>query len=596
MHHNRAGSKKLSDRDGKQLELQSYFCKDEPLVTIVGVYLKSKRVHLIIRKRQFELEDEKIIDVAIESIDALPRVDEQSIQAAKLDLLAIRGINFEQTVKEEEEIAENFICHNISNTLVIFKNKIFFLDEASKIHHNSEEEFELGADSDVRRFVFGGYNQVFAGCPQPLCLDASLDAADIIDESLTLFRGKYYWKIDKDKPLLVKNRLLISDKFAEISDGFIDAVMIDDCAVHMFKENSLLLYIRKEKLIDYVKSWLLNKVYAGEMIAAIENSNIEGVKITNGQSWSLLFPRVDDFLHHYGRTDAAVALRSSSELFLLFNGTHLNKILSNEYWKVVFAVIYTRIEQSVPSHLSAIVKKEILDKVRYLLENSTEIAILNQNFPKSIDDAYFDVKSSSEEDIEHKFKAAKDLQKYFCKDEPIVKFNGLYKMQNRMHLLFKKEKFELEDEKSIDIIIDYVNRNYSSGYFAPDESSIKPIQSAIIDNVNTFKEGDKYVCYDISSMMVIFTDSFHLISEVVDLLALEPLCLDASLDAADILDSTRRTLFVFRGKYYWEIDNNSPPLVRDRKIIGDLFPNVDGFIDCVAVDEYAIHAFKVLNT
>ena len=64
-------------------------------------------------------------------------------------------------------------------------------------------------------------NQVWLGCPQPLCLVGSIDTVyfDLNTNNKYYFRGRFAWKVGKET--LTTNAILIKDLF-QFKDGNLD--------------------------------------------------------------------------------------------------------------------------------------------------------------------------------------------------------------------------------------------------------------------------------------------------------------------------------------------------------------------------------------
>jgi len=62
-----------------------------------------------------------------------------------------------------------------------------------------------------------GFNQIWFDCPQPICIDAGLDAVTNDDSgNLMVFRGRYYWVLEDNSSYQVSKARLISDHFDQV--------------------------------------------------------------------------------------------------------------------------------------------------------------------------------------------------------------------------------------------------------------------------------------------------------------------------------------------------------------------------------------------
>jgi hypothetical protein len=106
---------------------------------------------------------------------------------------------------------------------------------------------------------FLGFNQVWLGCPQPLCIQGGIDA--ILKEegfeentiNIKIFRGKYYWEIGNySEPPLVENAKLISDMWKDGLKPPIDAAFTTwDLNPVFFKGNKSYTF-RFDTLVNYI--------------------------------------------------------------------------------------------------------------------------------------------------------------------------------------------------------------------------------------------------------------------------------------------------------------------------------------------------------
>ncbi|RWS03927.1 hypothetical protein B4U79_16465 [Dinothrombium tinctorium] len=103
-------------------------------------------------------------------------------------------------------------------------------------------------ESSRNEYVFGGWNQVFFGCPQPLCIDATIDAIAADNHQLIIFRGLYYWILSRNLQPTFRNAQKIQqtfqsvDKFvaASAADKFGNLIIVDeDMKVHGFIKDLL---------------------------------------------------------------------------------------------------------------------------------------------------------------------------------------------------------------------------------------------------------------------------------------------------------------------------------------------------------------------
>ncbi|RWS27156.1 hypothetical protein B4U80_13731 [Leptotrombidium deliense] len=90
-------------------------------------------------------------------------------------------------------------------------------------------------------YILGGWNQIFLGCPQPVCIDGRFDAMLSNESNVILaFRGKYFWKIAADgngKTPTVQNAMLIRKYFPSI-DTYLTAATSDQFAnLYLFDVN-----------------------------------------------------------------------------------------------------------------------------------------------------------------------------------------------------------------------------------------------------------------------------------------------------------------------------------------------------------------------
>ncbi|RWS24105.1 matrix metalloproteinase-14-like isoform X3 [Leptotrombidium deliense] len=94
-----------------------------------------------------------------------------------------------------------------------------------------------------------GFNQVWLGCPQPICLTPTIDAMiRLKNGTLLLFRGAYFWQLPTNAPPLVKHAKKIEKEWRGLS-AYLDAAYTDrqgDCV--FFKDNKVWVF-RDENLM-----------------------------------------------------------------------------------------------------------------------------------------------------------------------------------------------------------------------------------------------------------------------------------------------------------------------------------------------------------
>ncbi|RWS01126.1 hypothetical protein B4U79_17198 [Dinothrombium tinctorium] len=87
-----------------------------------------------------------------------------------------------------------------------------------------------------------GVNHIWIGCPQPLCLFGTIDAAFRTDENgIYVTRGRYIWLIDGKAQPLVETADILSDKFKSLQRPFpdmIDAAFVLRNELFCFKEKT----------------------------------------------------------------------------------------------------------------------------------------------------------------------------------------------------------------------------------------------------------------------------------------------------------------------------------------------------------------------
>ncbi|RWS02811.1 hypothetical protein B4U79_16578 [Dinothrombium tinctorium] len=106
-----------------------------------------------------------------------------------------------------------------SYILVITEQKILF---------QPKQKYFMKAISERSKneYVFGGWNQVFLGCPQPLCIDATFDAMSAKSDNLLIFRGLFYWNLSQNAQPTVQNAHKTKTQFASVNN-FVDAAAGD---------------------------------------------------------------------------------------------------------------------------------------------------------------------------------------------------------------------------------------------------------------------------------------------------------------------------------------------------------------------------------
>ncbi len=74
----------------------------------------------------------------------------------------------------------------------------------------------------------------------------------------------------------------------------------------------------------------------------------------------------------------------------------------------------------------------------------------------------------------------------------------------------------------------------------------------------------------------------------------QPLCIDGGID--DITNDENGNLLIFRGKYFWNLTQNSPTVeISKSKLISNSFKNIPSHLDAVTtnIDEQITYFFKV---
>ncbi|RWS27859.1 hypothetical protein B4U80_12830 [Leptotrombidium deliense] len=80
-----------------------------------------------------------------------------------------------------------------------------------------------------------GLNQVWVGCPSPMCLFGTIDAAFRDKDGIYITRGQYYWNIKGKKAPLSKNAKPLTD-YAPIVTPIIDSAMVTGNFFFYFKD------------------------------------------------------------------------------------------------------------------------------------------------------------------------------------------------------------------------------------------------------------------------------------------------------------------------------------------------------------------------
>ncbi|RWS14465.1 matrix metalloproteinase 1-like protein [Dinothrombium tinctorium] len=100
------------------------------------------------------------------------------------------------------------------------------------------------------RQKFLGFNQVWFGCPQPMCLTPSVDTIIKLNGgSIYFFRGKYFWLLDKILPPFVKDAKQISEYWQQLPP-YLDASYTDRQENNIFIKDDTVFIFFQMKLVQ----------------------------------------------------------------------------------------------------------------------------------------------------------------------------------------------------------------------------------------------------------------------------------------------------------------------------------------------------------